>query len=377
MAKKSLFKQNDARIYFSLLSLSKKSGPSLIFSLARVEERMTFLQSLENTYDCHFLMAVKSFPAKPVIKLAAKYLSGFDISNESELKLISNYKFRKLISITGPSYMPENFLLNKNARARGKIIFNCDHIEQYRSLMKIQGQQKYVIRLNSDSFLCKKNILSRFGICADRLNLMSQMLKERQHNFLGFHFHSGWQNNQSSDYVCLAEAAVRLSKKIKRPIDLLNLGGGFGNFSEREITSMIKKVRRVIPKKTKLFFEAGRFLSQNAGFAIGHIQKTFEMSNQYYIVLDLSKDCHLQWSQPRVLSVNENLSLEKKMVSFCGPTCSEIDILGKLDCIDFENLSNDKKVIGLPIFFSNISSYSMARNHSFNGIQKARVHFIK
>jgi diaminopimelate decarboxylase len=304
-------------------------------------------------------------------------LLGFDISNLSELNLISDYKNKKIISITSPNYNPNEFDLKKKSKGKARIIFNCDQVRQYRIMNEMPNPQDFIIRLNSDSFLLKRQIKSRFGVCANQLDLIGEMLIESRHNFLGFHFHNGWQKNKINDYVELAEGAVRLSKKVRRPLKILNLGGGFGNFSELELSTMIKKVRKAIPQNTIIFFEAGRFLSQNSGFAVGHIQNIFKMSNQWHITLDLSKDCHLQWSQPQFLSTNNVLHSQKRKVNIYGPTCSEIDFFGKIDVQFLKNQWNDRKLIGSPIFFSNVSSYSMARNHSFNGIQKARIQFIK
>ena len=376
MKEKRFSCRTDARIYFSLLSLAQKPGPSLIYVLSKVEERMAFLKYLEGKFDCNFLMAAKSFPAAPVLRLAAKYLSGFDISNQNEYQLISKYPGERVISITSPNYNIEDFILKRSAKSNEKIIFTCDQLEQYRSLEKIDKPQSYLIRLNCDSFLPKRGPESRFGILTSNWKVLNSMFEESQHELLGFHFHNSCQSNQCVDYIRLAKGAVSLSKKMKRTFDLLNLGGGFGNFSEAEMTRMIEGVRKIIPKKAKLFFEAGRYLSQNAGFAIGHIKSVFRSSHNECIVLDLSGACHLQWSQPRVMGAGKTKMRSNSKVIFYGPTCFEKDIIGRYHLDFLNNSINLERSMGSPVLFSNVCGYSMARNHSFNGIQKARVHFI-
>ena len=317
---------------------------------------MVHLKSLSEETGCIFLMAVKAFPEPRVLAMARRYLQGFDVSNPAELRLVASV--RGMIWWTNPAGTAKDRLRRRN------VVRVCESPEQ------IPRRGTYAIRLNTDSVLGSE-VRSRFGVRIGDLNIFRSMIALNPRGFSGFHMHHGWQKNRVVDYVRLAHAAVRLSKKLDIPLPFLNLGGGFGEFSPRELASMVRRVRKIVPESTKLVFEAGRFLSTGSGFAVGRVMNIRTQGRTTTCALDLSASIHLQWSKPSLVWMAPVGSRKTREIEFVGPTCFEGDRIGKFW------VSGGELSVGARVLFSGVVGYSVARNQAFNGRDKAKVRFIR
>ena len=134
-------------------------------------------------------------------------------------------------------------------------------------------------------------------------------------------------------------------------------------------------------KKVRVFFEPGHILSQQASYALGKILSIKEMYGHYYLTLDLSRKCHLKWSDPRCFSLEPPLQTEEYLevaptkIHFGSPTCFEHDHIQTLEMPVLNQVLPFKE--GEIIVFSHVNGYSTAWNTAFNGIPKAKVLYLQ
>lgn len=367
--------------YFKIIDIEKQTtGASLIFDLSKIESNMLHLKRLEKVYNCKILMATKSFPNIKVINLAHKHLSGFDISNINEFKLIPKKLLSKVLWISSPALSIAK-IIKPIKSTKANFIFSVNSEDQIKELHRVKNC-KYTIRLDTSSFLntnSKFRIHSRFGFNSDDPQKILDVISKSKNHFIGFHFHHGFEQNTIRDYVKMAKVAYKLSQQIKIPIKYINLGGGLVHLNEKDLNQLLFEIRKFLPRSIILVFEPGRFLSKNAGFAVGHCISILQRADKHYIcTLDLSRTSHLMWSYPYLLTTNPKIKSKNNLkIEFVGPTCYEFDRIAEIYEDNHQNssiLSKYKK--GSVIIFSNISGYSVAWNRSFNGIPNANILFF-
>jgi diaminopimelate decarboxylase len=218
----------------------------------------------------------------------------------------------------------------------------------------------YAVRLNTGEFV---RGTSRFGASANEWRALERAVAASPQPFIGYHLHHGLQRNTATDYLRIADAALALAKAWGTPLQRLNLGGGLATLSLTEVEALLERLRRKVPRETRLVFEPGRLIAEGAGFAAGRVVAVRRQGKRWKCVLDLSRECHLRWSGGKALEMG------KVAVELSGPTCFEGDSLGQARLAGVP-------AVGEIILFGDISGYSLAWNTSFNGIAPARVSFL-
>ena len=80
-------------------------------------------------------------------------------------------------------------------------------------------------------------------------------------------------------------------------------------------------------------------------------------------VVDLSRICHLRWSQVELVGAAPKSGREVVLV---GPTCFEDDVIG-------EWLVDDDLAVGTRVIVRHVTGYAVAWNISFHGVPPAEV----
>jgi diaminopimelate decarboxylase len=324
---------------------------ALYYDLNNITERLQFLNKLQDDYT-HFLFPVKAFPAWQVLQLAQSYCDGFDISNCVELNLVRPYlQGKKKTWCSAPYYVDD-------------LYSSCDFVDiNSNHALQLHEQNKSItLRLRTDEL----GYPSRFGFTFEE----SQKLLKGTQKITGLHFHLATQKNSLNDYQNMLAIFVQLTKLVSYPLSL-NFGGGFAELSDDEIQKFIHQAK-VELKGHQLYFEPGRWISKTAGHAVGRI---IDLTPET-VITSLSQECHLKWkdSHAKVSFIKTKESqIEVAMNNeflLSGPTCYEMDILAKIH--------QEKISLGLKdlVVVNNISGYSSAWNHSFNGIDVADIVFI-
>jgi diaminopimelate decarboxylase len=197
------------------------------------------------------------------------------------------------------------------------------------------------------------------------------MINTENSTFKGFHIHCGYgEGNTPHCYLEITKQVLKLAEQLNVELQYFNLGGGICYLSEYELTTLIKQIRAMIPIQTQLFFEPGRFISKNSGFALAKIESVISRDTSIDIILDLSEQCHLRWSDATLVIPTEIIDSEALNVRVFGPTCAEIDAIG-----NFTLSIEQRKLLqrGNKILLGGITGYSASWNTSFNGIPIAKV----
>jgi diaminopimelate decarboxylase/aspartate kinase len=312
------------------------------FSLKDLEAKFKELSYLE-TDNLKFIFPVKSFPNSVVLEMASRYLSGYDISNQNELNLLTKID-SKIIWNSSPYYSHLEGVIND---------VNCvDDLKQAKSLKEIS------LRVSTD-FLGHE---SRFGLNFSALNETLNKYPE----IINLHLHFGGLKNSIDNYKAMITKLATLHERERLTI---NFGGGFAPLTIDQIKEIVNFATSTLPQ-TKVIFEPGRWIAAECGIAIGSVLAIHNKT----IVSSLSPTCHLRWIDERanvsyqyrssiVGSPSENFKIS-------GPSCYESDVLGSI------KLDSKISMPGDHIIVENISGYSYAWNHSFNGIQKADLVFL-
>ncbi len=116
----------------------------------------------------------------------------------------------------------------------------------------------------------------------------------------------------------------------------------------------------------ELLIEPGRLFADGAGFACGHVAAARELDDRPLRVLDLSRACHLRWSQPALVAAAPAPGAGRAIL-WVGPTCYEEDVVGEwvADPRRFE--------VGARVILRDVSGYALGWNSGFGGVPAASV----
>lgn len=349
-------------------------GPALLFDLTILKERLQLLRELGDRYNCQFLMPVKAFRHPLIYQITGEVLWGFDISNYNEYTGLPTPLTNKLVSLTDPAFDGYDLKLFHTKQNKFRI-----YIETIAQAKKLQSQQVYFgIRLNSSSLLTTEDSdrpldsYSRFGI--SDLTELAKFVLLSPDRFVGFHIHHGIHENSPDTILTFARQAIALADHFQLTLPSIDLGGGLAEIGFSQLEALLIELRRLVRSPTVLIFEAGKLLFEDIGFAYGKVKSLQCDRRGWMVTLDLSKSCHLRWSQPQLIVPNST-STTQVPVSIYGATCNEGDRLGEF-LVPLANGKDSPYQQGDIVVFKNINCYSVSWNTSFNGIKPAEVKFF-
>jgi diaminopimelate decarboxylase len=174
--------------------------------------------------------------------------------------------------------------------------------------------------------------------------------------------------------LTFARQAIALADRFQLPLPSIDLGGGLAEIGISQLENLLIELRRLVRSHTILIFKAGKLLFEDIGFAYGKVKSLQCDRRGWMVTLDLSKSCHLRWSQPQLI-VPDSTSATQVPVSIYGATCNEGDRLGEF-LVPLSNFKDSPYQEGDIVVFKNINCYSVSWNTSFNGIKPAEVKFF-
>lgn len=325
----------------------KERRACFYFDLAEIEKNFSSLAGLADK-QIHFIFPVKSFNREEILLLARKHLSGFDVSNSQEMEAIRNL------------YGKDNILWSSSPvpwTADGLNIF----MDGSHTRVTWPEGLKRSLRVRLDSS-------SRFG--TDLATIVPGDLIKQQVTAL--HFHHG---DETTTAMALPLAIKQIAKLVKEvdQITHINLGGSFGSLAIQDIEDIVNLARTELPHQ-QIIFEPGRWISRNAGLLLGRVEDINIASGKGYVTTSLSRDCHLRWHNQQFRFSFHSMSLAPTKsctdILIGGATCHEADTIGQIQDDDLE------LAIGDLVAVSDVTGYSVAWNHAFNGIPAAEVIFL-
>jgi diaminopimelate decarboxylase len=325
--------------------------PALVYDLARIEANLRAIAAAARAHGIVPLFAAKSFPHPAVWALAAEIVDGFDVASAGEA-----VPRAKVVSIADPT--------GRHADAPcDRLIVSCETPEQ---AMRAPPRADIAIRLSASITGTDPAIgavqdgsghrRSRFGLEAS-LRAIADAAGTRR---VGLHVHHGSIVATSPErFVTTARAALALAADIAPAF--LDLGGAWHAVDIAATFAALRAATDV-----ELIVEPGRAYAAGAGFAVGTVTAARELADRPLRVLDLSRACHLRWSQPELIATPP-APRAGRAILWAGPTCYEDDVLG-------EWIADPRQFpAGARVVLGNVTGYALAWNTGFGGVPPAHV----
>lgn len=355
------------------------STPALVFDLDTITARMQALAQTAANQNIACLLAVKSCPREPLLKTAQQHLAGFDVSNLAEYRALPADLSGKTVSLTSPQLTKDYYLF----AARGnRLVVTVDSIAQCVNYLQQGAPFPYVLRIQGGQLLPTSDAAytncSRFGFTAPMLEQLLQRPDVQAQPPCGWHVHHGSEINSAATYQFLMAGLAKLGAQLPEPPAIINLGGGWHSVEKQQLNDLFALARKVFPEPCSVFIEPGQWFGKGAGLAVGEVVNKSGDDDNLGCVLNLSMDCHLRWSSPRLLVPVQLPALKFAKVYLGGASCYEADSLGCFMLPYRQDLAHDTSLgLGCRVLLSNISLYSLAWNQGFNGIAPATEYWLR
>lgn len=349
-------------------TIDRCERPSLVFDIATIEANVRAIAGAAREAGVTALFAAKSFPHPEVRAIAARWLDGFDAASSAEIAELPRVGTLSIADPTGRA-------ISCAGTWPHRVIVSCDTVEQVRAA---PARAAIAIRLSA-SLTGRDPAIgavldgtghrrSRFGLdvaVARRSELIAAMAREADKRAIGIHVHHGPITAGSAErFIATARAAIDGAAAAGVSPAFLNLGGAWHAIGD--VRAALGAIRAAVPRGIELLIEPGRSISDAAGFACGRVAIARELDDRPLRVVDLSRICHLRWSQIELVASAPHAGTGQRGL-FVGPTCFEDDALG-----DWMIAPNGFGA-GSRVVVRNVSGYALAWNTGFGGLAPADV----
>jgi diaminopimelate decarboxylase len=305
----------------------------------------------------HLHYAIKANPMSEVVRHLGALTDGLDVASAGELRiaLASGVKPRT-ISFAGPGKGTDE--LREAALAGVTVNLESEtEMQRLAALGRELGQRPFAaVRVNPDFELKTSGMKmsggpKQFGVDAERVPQMLAEFGKLPLQFVGFHIFSGSQNLRA-DAICEAQRksvalAIELARHAPGPVQLLNIGGGFGvpyfpgetaldlDPIATNLRELGEQVSAALPQ-AELVLELGRYLTAEAGIYVCRVIDRKVSRGQVFLITDGGLHQHLAASgnfgqvirkNYPVLVGNRVRGTKREVVSVVGPLCTPLDLL--------------------------------------------------
>jgi len=343
-----------------LTRLAEQVGrtPFYAYDQRLVAERVALLREhLPPEVKLHY--AVKANPMPELVSHLAGLVDGLDVASAGELRVALDAGADPAeISFAGPGKQESEL---EQSVAAG-ILLNVESAREVRALAKIVKQlgrpARVAVRVNPDFELKASGMKmgggpKQFGVDAEQVPELLSEIGALGLGFEGFHIYTGSQNLRA-EAICEAERksfelAVALAKHAPAPVQVLNIGGGFGipyfPGDKRldlapigsNLRALVAEAKRALPK-AKLVVELGRYLVGEAGIYVCRVIDRKVSRGEIFLVTDGGLHQHLAASGNfgQVIRKNYPVAIGNKVrgdrreiASVVGPLCTPLDLLAE------------------------------------------------
>jgi diaminopimelate decarboxylase len=354
-------------------AIERCERPSLVFDLARIDASLTAIADAARAAGITALFAAKSFPHPAVRALAAARLAGFDVASPGEVADAAEMAPRedRVLSVADPS----GHAVAAAAGWRGRLVIGCETVAQVHAA---PPHAEIAIRLSA-SLTGRDPAVgavlegsghrrSRFGIDVSPAHMheaITALGRAAYPRPVGLHVHHGPVAATSSErFVATAHAALAAAAAAGVVPRFIDLGGAWHAIAD--LPGALLAIRAALPPPLEILIEPGRLVAAGASFACGRVAVVRELDDRRLCVLELSRICHLRWSQPELVAPPPRTGAGRATL-FAGPTCYEEDVLGEWTVEPARFPARGHAVL------RNITGYAVAWNTGFGGIAPADV----
>ncbi|WP_018169289.1 pyridoxal-dependent decarboxylase, exosortase A system-associated [Thioalkalivibrio sp. ALMg9] len=344
----------------SLVDLAARVGQTPFYAYDRdaMTRRVALLRrSLPEGLSLHY--AIKANPMPAVVQHMAGQVDGLDVASQREMQVA-------LDTGTGPADIsfagPGKSVPELEAAVAAGITINLEsstELERVGAIAARTGYQARVaVRVNPDFELKSSGMRmsggpKAFGIDAERVPDLLARIGELGLHFRGFHIFSGSQNLRPETLVEAQgqtfELALRLAESAPGPVEMLNIGGGFGipyfpgdqpldlGPVAEHLEGRLPAVRDALPD-AEIILELGRYLVGEAGIYVAEVLDRKESRGQVFLVTNGGLHHHLAASGNFGQVIRKNYPVvvgnrvrgtEREVVNVVGPLCTPLDVLAQ------------------------------------------------
>jgi diaminopimelate decarboxylase len=333
------------------------STPFYAYDRALIDARVRHLRAhLPAELELHF--SIKANPMPALVSHVARLVDGLDVASGGELKVaLDSGMAPERISFAGPGKGDAELA---QAVAAGAYV-HAESEREIRALARIGGQlgiaPRLVLRINPDFELKGSGMrmgggAKQFGIDAEDAPRMMGLATELGLTVLGFHIFSGSQSLKAEAIIeaqaQTIELALRLADHARVPLQMLNIGGGFGipyfpGEAPLDIAPIgarlgdsLPRVRAALPG-VQVAVEMGRYLVGEAGVYVARVVDRKVSRGQVFLVTDGGLHHHLAASgnfgqvirKNYPVAIGNRVDGPKEAVSVVGPLCTPLDLLAE------------------------------------------------
>jgi diaminopimelate decarboxylase len=333
------------------------STPFYAYDRALIDARVRHLRAhLPAELELHF--SIKANPMPALVSHVARLVDGIDVASGGELRVaLDSGMAPERISFAGPGKGDAELA---QAVAAGAYV-HAESEREIRALARI-GEQlgiapRLVLRINPDFELKGSGMrmgggAKQFGIDAEDAPRLMGLATELGLTVLGFHIFSGSQSLKA-EAIIEAQAqtialALRLAEHARAPLQMLNIGGGFGiPYFPGEtpldiapigarLADSLPSVKAALPG-VQVAVEMGRYLVGEAGVYVARVVDRKVSRGQVFLVTDGGLHHHLAASgnfgqvirKNYPVAIGNRVDGPKEAVSVVGPLCTPLDLLAE------------------------------------------------
>lgn len=304
--------------------------------------------------------AIKANPMPAVVQHLSGLVDGFDVASALELRTALDTPVPSdRVSFAGPGKAPDEL---RQAVAAGVTV----ELESATEATRVSeaGEQlgirpRVAVRVNPD-FQVKGSGMrlgggpQQFGVDAEQVPMLLQLLARSDVEFVGFHVFAGSQNLDAGILAesqrRTAELVLRLAEHAPAPVRYVNLGGGFGipyfNGDQpldiaavgESLAELRDGVLRSGLPEARLVIELGRYIVGECGVYVTRVLDRKYSRGRSYLIVDGGMHHHLAASGNfgQVIRRNYPLAIGNRMdqsateqCTVVGRLCTPLDLLGQ------------------------------------------------
>ncbi|MBK1707171.1 pyridoxal-dependent decarboxylase, exosortase A system-associated [Halochromatium glycolicum] len=332
--------------------------PFYAYDRAQLSARVQQLRSaLPSALSIHY--AVKANPMPALVQHMAGLVDGLDVASARELRVALDAGMPAAeISFAGPGKAPWEL----EAAVAAGITINLEsetELARVAAIAERSGRTPQVaVRVNPDFELKSSGMKmsggpKAFGVDAERVPAMLARIGELGLHFRGLHIFSGSQNLRPETLIEAQqqtfELALRLAEAVPTPLEMLNIGGGFGipYFPGEQpldlepigehLAQRLPEVRTRLPE-VEIILELGRYLVGEAGVYVAEVLDRKESRGQTFLITNGGLHHHLAASGNFGQVIRKNYPVvvgnrvqgrERELVNVVGPLCTPLDVLAQ------------------------------------------------
>jgi diaminopimelate decarboxylase len=333
------------------------STPFYAYDRALIDARVRHLRAhLPAELELHF--SIKANPMPALVSHVARLVDGLDVASGGELRVaLDSGMAPERISFAGPGKGDAELA---QAVAAGAYV-HAESEREIRALARIGDKlgiaPRLVLRINPDFELKGSGMrmgggAKQFGIDAEDAPRLMGLATELGLTVLGFHIFSGSQSLKAEAIIeaqaQTVELALRLADHARVPLQMLNIGGGFGiPYFPGEapldiapigarLADSLPRVRAALPG-VQVAVEMGRYLVGEAGVYVARVVDRKVSRGQVFLVTDGGLHHHLAASgnfgqvirKNYPVAIGNRVDGPREPVSVVGPLCTPLDLLAE------------------------------------------------